>query len=241
MEVILIEPVRKLGNVGDIVKVKNGFARNYLIPNKKALRTTQENIAYFESKKAEIEKQNKAKLDQADKIAKAIEGSFVVVIRQAGDDGRLYGSVSALDIARGLSESSKQEVDRNQVVLNTPIKYIGIYEININLHGDINAKVNINVSRTEGEAKDAEKRFKRGEKVMEGPGTDDETKKLEEEATTKENKKAVKEENKESLEEGDKKTETSKAKKEAAKEEPVTEAEASEEKAEEKPKKKSKK
>ena len=169
MQVILIEPVRNLGNVGDVVKVKNGYARNFLLPTKKALRSTKENVAYFESRKAEIQKENEKNKDTAEKIASAINGSFVALTRQAGEDGRLFGSVTSLDIAREISADGKNNVDRKQVILLTPIKYIGIYEIPVHLHADVTAKINVNIARSSTEAKDAEKRFKRGERVMEGP------------------------------------------------------------------------
>lgn len=191
MEVILIEPVRKLGNVGDVVKVKNGFARNYLIPTNKALRSTKENVALFEAKKAEFEKKNKENQSAAEKAAKAIEGKFVALTRQAGEDGRLYGSVTALDIARGLQEAGNKEIEKNQVTLNTPIKYIGVYEIEVHLHTEVIATINVNVARSATEAKDAEKRFKAGEKVMEGPDAEAEAK---EAATSKQQEKEAKEE-----------------------------------------------
>src|SRR5688572_29709093 len=121
MEIILLEPVKKLGNVGDVVRVRNGFERNFLIPGKKAIRATESNRKLFEARKADIEKDNAKKLAEAEKIAKKVNSAIFTVIRQAGDDGRLYGSVTAKDISDGLNAAGHTEVDRRQVVLNTPI------------------------------------------------------------------------------------------------------------------------
>jgi len=176
MQVILLEQMRKLGNAGELVEVKGGYARNYLIPNKKALRATKDNVSYFESKKAEIEKENKKKLDEATAIAKKIEGAIVALVRQAGEDGRLYGSVNAADIAKTATETTKQEIDRKQITLHNPIKYIGVHSIEISLFGTVVAHVNVNIARTADEAKDQESRFKKGEIVMEGPAAEAEKK-----------------------------------------------------------------
>jgi len=159
MEVILLEPVNKLGNAGDIVEVKNGYARNFLIPQGKVLRANNENKAEFEARRAEIEKQNKEKQEVAEKECKKIDNKFVVIIRQAGEDGRLFGSVTAKDIAEALKELFKVEVKRNQVNLNKPIKSLGVYTEDVVIHGNVIAKVNINVSRSDDEAKEAEKEF----------------------------------------------------------------------------------
>jgi len=169
MQVILLEQIRRLGNTGDVVKVKDGFARNYLIPSNKAIRATKDNISYFESKKSEIEKENKKKLDEALKLSGKISGAVVSVVRQAGEDGRLFGSVSAADISNALIEQKKESIDRKQVVLQNPIKYIGVHEIELSLYADATATVHVNVARSASEAKDAAARFARGEIVMEGP------------------------------------------------------------------------
>ena len=169
MQIILLEQVKKLGNTGDVVSVKNGYARNYLIPNKKAMRATKDNIAYFEVKKKEIEAADKAKTSDAEKASKKIDGNIITLIQQAGEDGRLYGSVNANDIAKALSEKSSESINRKQVVLHAPIKYMGVYTVEVDLYGTIIANVHVNIARSEGEAKDAETRFKRGEEVMEGP------------------------------------------------------------------------
>lgn len=230
MQVILIEPVRNLGKVGDVVKVRGGFARNYLLPQKKALRSTKDNIAYFESRKAEIEKENASKHAESEKIAKALEGSFVALIRQAGEDGRLYGSATALDIAREISERGKGEIDRKQVYLSKPIKYIGVYDVELHLHGELTAKINVNIARSDTEAKDAEKRVKRGEKVMEGPDGEEALKQAAaeaEEKATKTEKKTEKKEKTEAKTEEEapaaEEKEEKKAKKKAEKKEEVSE------------------
>ncbi len=174
MQVILLEQIKKLGNVGDMVTVKGGYGRNFLIPGKKALRATKDNIAYFESKKAEIEKANKEKLAEAQKVLGKIGGTVVSLIQQAGEDGRLYGSVSAGDIARQLSEDTKEEVIRSQVVLHAPIKYIGVHDVEIDLHAEAVAVVHVNIARSGSEAKDAAAKFAKGYRVMEGPGAETE-------------------------------------------------------------------
>jgi large subunit ribosomal protein L9 len=159
MEIILLEPVNKLGNAGDIVEVKNGYARNFLIPQGKVLRANKENKAEFEARRAEIEKANKAKQEEAEKEQKKIDGKFIVVIRQAGEDGRLFGSVNAKDIAESLESDFDVKVKRNQINLNRPIKSLGIFPEDIVIHGNVIAKVSINVARSADEAKDAEKEF----------------------------------------------------------------------------------
>lgn len=159
MEVILLEPINKLGNAGDIVDVKNGYARNFLIPQGKVLRANNENKAEFEARRAEIEKQNKEKQDAAEKEQAKINNKFIVVVRQAGEDGRLFGSVAAKDIADSLKEEYGVEVKRNQINLNKPIKYVGVFTEDVVIHGNVIAKVNVNVARSVDEAKEAEKEF----------------------------------------------------------------------------------
>ncbi len=176
MQIILLEPVRKLGAVGDVVKVKNGYARNFLLPNKKALRATEENIAYFEVKKKEIQAANNDKIAIATKVAKKIEKAVVTLVQQAGEDGRLYGSVNAVDISEALTTQVGVEISRKQVVLHAPIKYIGVHTVEVALHGDMVVKVHPNVARSEDDAKSAAQRFAKGEKVMEGPGADEDKK-----------------------------------------------------------------
>lgn len=156
MEIILIERMANLGNIGDKVKVKDGYARNFLIPQKKALRATKSNIAYFEAKRAEIEARNAEQRTEAEKAAKGLDNVSVVLIRQASEDGRLYGSVSARDIAAALAEK-KHDVQRSHVELNTVIKEIGIYPVKIALHPEVVVDVKVNVARSESEAEAAAK------------------------------------------------------------------------------------
>lgn len=158
MEVILLESVEKLGNVGDVVNVKNGYARNFLIPQGKVLRATNENKKEFEARKAEIEKKNAEKREAAEKEAKKIEGKFVTIIRQAGEDGRLYGSVSSRDIAEGIVGLGF-EVKRSQISLNQPIKYVGVHVEKLVLHAEVIVDINVNVARSEDEAEQAKKDF----------------------------------------------------------------------------------
>ena len=154
MEIVLLEKIEGHGNIGDVVKVKNGFARNYLFPLKKALRATKENIAFFESKKSEIEKKNIEAINDASVIANKVNGLSLVVIRSAGDSGHLYGSVSSKDIASLLSIKGIQ-IDNKCIHIDNPIKEIGIYKLKVVLHADVKAEITINVARTEDEASKA--------------------------------------------------------------------------------------
>ena len=151
MEVILLERVEKLGAIGDVVKVKNGFARNYLLPNKKALRANEANRKLFEANRARIEEENAVKRSDAEKDAKSVEGKTVKLIRQASNVGHLYGSVSARDIAEAL-ESAGSKVAKSQVVLDRPIKAIGVHEVKIALHPEVAVTVKVNVARSPEEA-----------------------------------------------------------------------------------------
>ncbi len=151
MQVILLERVERLGNMGETVKVKDGFARNFLLPRGKALRASAKNLEKFEAQRAELEVKNAAAVEAAKTDAEKLDGSSFVLIRQAGESGQLYGSVSTRDIAAAASETGIA-VTRNHVVLPDPIKTIGIYEVRIALHGEVSAKVQINVARTQDEA-----------------------------------------------------------------------------------------
>lgn len=155
MQVILLEKIGKLGNLGDVVKVKDGFARNFLLPKSKAIRATEESIKEFETKKAEVEKQNKANIKEAEAIAKKVDSSNLVFISQAGDDGRLYGSIGSKEISKKISGDFSVEISAPQVILGGKIKDIGIYQISLRLHPEVEATVNINVSRSEEEARAA--------------------------------------------------------------------------------------
>ena len=157
MDIILLEPIRKLGKAGDVVKVKPGFARNFLLPQSKALYATKANIAEFEAKKDDIEKTNKERHDEASAAAKKVNGKAVILTSQAGEDNRLYGSITANDIAKAVSEQFSIELDRKQIILTDTIKYIGIYDISVQLHADIEVTLGVNVARSESEAREAAK------------------------------------------------------------------------------------
>ena len=160
MEVILLERVAKLGQMGEVVRVKNGFARNFLLPKGKALRATKENRERFEGMKGDLEARNTELRGDAEKTSKKIDGKSVVVLRQAGESGNLYGSVSSRDIAILLSDDSLT-VTRNQVVLNAPIKLIGSYKVPVALHPEVEVSVTVIVARSADEAE----RVQRGENV----------------------------------------------------------------------------
>lgn len=151
MEVILLERVEKLGQIGDVVTVKNGFARNYLLPNKKALRANESNKKLFEANRAKIEAENADRRSDAEKAAKSVEGKTVQLIRQASNTGQLYGSVSARDIVEAL-EADGAKVTKSQVVLDRPIKAIGMHEVRVVLHPEVTASVKVNVARSPEEA-----------------------------------------------------------------------------------------
>ena len=151
MDVILLERVEKLGAIGDVVTVKNGFARNYLLPNKKALRANESNRKLFEAKRAEIETDNANKRTEAEAASKGIEGKTVKLIRQASNTGQLYGSVSARDIVDAL-DADGAKVTKSQVVLDRPIKAIGLHEVRIALHPEVSVAIKVNVARSPEEA-----------------------------------------------------------------------------------------
>jgi large subunit ribosomal protein L9 len=151
MEVILLERVEKLGAIGDVVTVKNGFARNYLLPNKKALRANESNKKVFEANRAKIEADNADKRAEAERSASGVEGKTVQLIRQASNVGALYGSVSARDIVEAL-EGQGAKVTKSQVVLDRPIKALGVHEVRIALHPEVSVTVKVNVARSPEEA-----------------------------------------------------------------------------------------
>src|SRR5215210_2425500 len=151
MEVILLERVEKLGAIGDVVRVKDGFARNYLLPRKKALRANETNRKLFEANRARIEQDNEARRTDAQEAAKGVDGKSVKLIRQASNVGHLYGSVSARDIAEAL-EGVGATVAKSQVVLDHPIKAIGVHEVKIALHPEVAVTVKVNVARSPEEA-----------------------------------------------------------------------------------------
>jgi len=151
MEVILLERVEKLGAIGDVVRVKDGFARNYLLPRKKALRANEANRKVFEANRSKIEEDNANRRSDAEKASKGVDGKSVQLIRQASNVGHLYGSVSARDIAEAL-EGAGAHVAKSQVVLDRPIKAIGMHEVKIALHPEVSVTVKVNVARSPEEA-----------------------------------------------------------------------------------------
>ncbi len=158
MEVILLEHVEKLGKMGDKVNVKNGYARNYLLPQNKALRATEANVAFFEKQKAELEAHNKALFEKASEKAEALKGFKAVLIRQAAETGQLYGSVTIRDIAAAINEAG-YDVERRYVFLEKPIKDLGVYQVKLNLHPEVSQTILVNVARTADEATKQEKAF----------------------------------------------------------------------------------
>lgn len=156
MEVILTEPIRKLGTIGEVVKVKRGFALNYLIPTKKALRATEENKKVFEKRLEELTEKNNQLKQEAQAIADQMDGSFIIMIRQAGDDGRLYGSVTTKDIAASLNNKfSNEALNASKIDLDYPIKTTGLHQIQVNIHSEVTITVKVNVARSETEANEA--------------------------------------------------------------------------------------
>ncbi len=151
MEVILLERIERLGQMGDVVKVKPGFARNFLLPQKKALRATEENRKRFESQRSQLEVANLERRQEAEQVAGKMQGLSVVLIRQAGDAGQLYGSVNSRDIAQAVTDAGFT-TERRQVRLDTPIKALGLYDIRLDLHPEVSLQVRINVARSEEEA-----------------------------------------------------------------------------------------
>ncbi|MEO0328837.1 MAG: 50S ribosomal protein L9 [Pseudomonadota bacterium] len=151
MDVILLERIARLGQMGDTVSVKAGYARNFLLPQGKALRANNANKALFESQRADLEARNEERKTEAEKVSENLDGSQYVVIRSAGQTGQLYGSVSTRDIAATLVEAG-YSVNRNQVNLTTPIKVIGLHEFEVVLHPEVTVSITVNVARSKDEA-----------------------------------------------------------------------------------------
>ncbi|MDE2165801.1 MAG: 50S ribosomal protein L9 [Alphaproteobacteria bacterium] len=151
MEVILLERVEKLGQMGQVVKVRPGFARNYLLPQKKALRATKENLAIFDKQRAQLEAANLARRSDAEQVAQKLSGLSVVVIRQAGESGQLYGSVTARDIAQAVTEAGFT-ISKAQVTLDKAIKTLGLYPMRVRLHPEVAVQVTVNVAQSPEEA-----------------------------------------------------------------------------------------
>jgi large subunit ribosomal protein L9 len=161
MQVVLLERVEKLGQIGDVVKVKDGFARNFLLPKKKALRATKANLAFFQTQRAQLEARNLERRKEAEQVGDKLNGKIFVLLRQAGDRGQLYGSVSPRDISEAITTGGFT-VARTQVPIDKAIKTIGLHQIAVILHPELRVPVTINVARTEDEAE----RQARGEDVL---------------------------------------------------------------------------
>ena len=161
MKVVLLERVERLGAIGDVVQVKDGFARNFLLPRQKALRATTSNLKVFEAERGQIETRNAEARAAAERNGAKLEGESYVLIRQAGEGGQLYGSVSGRDVADVIVETGAR-VERSQVVLDRPIKTVGVHEIKLRLHPEVTVTVRINIARSPDEAD----RQARGENVI---------------------------------------------------------------------------
>jgi large subunit ribosomal protein L9 len=151
MQIILLERIGRLGQMGDVVKVRDGFARNFLLPQGKALRATKENMTRFETERSQLEASNLNRRQEAEAVAKKLNGLSFVVIRQAGDTGQLYGSVSTRDISDAVTAGGFT-IDRVQVLLDRPIKNLGLHDVRVSLHPEVEIKVAVNVARTQEEA-----------------------------------------------------------------------------------------
>jgi large subunit ribosomal protein L9 len=147
IELILLERVEKLGQMGQIVKVRPGYARNFLLPRKKALRATKDNLAYFETRRAQLEASNLSRKSDAGAVGEKLQGLHVVLIRQAGESGQLYGSVSARDIAEAVTAAGFT-VDKRQIVLDRPIKNLGLHALRVMLHPEVSVSVTANVAQS---------------------------------------------------------------------------------------------
>ena len=152
MEIILLERIEKLGGIGDVVSVKDGYARNYLLPNKKALRSNNANRAVFEANRAKIEADNAARRGDAEGASKSVEGVQVVLIRQSSNSGQLYGSVSVRDIVDALHDAGHKIVSKAMIVLERPIKTLGVFDVKVSLHPEVAVNIQINVARSPEEA-----------------------------------------------------------------------------------------
>jgi len=200
MEIILLERIDKLGKMGDVVNVKNGYARNYLFPQKKALRKTADNMKAFEAKRAEYEAINAKLKADAEKLAKDIKGLSVTIIRQAAETGQLYGSVTGRDICEAIAEKGFN-VERRHIELNAPFKVMGVFDITLRLHPDVEQTIRLNIARSEAEAQKAAHKASKAAKAKEeaaAPVVEEEVKAseaeapVEEKAEKKEPKKATK-------------------------------------------------
>lgn len=164
MDVILLERVEKLGQMGDLVRVRDGYARNFLLPKGKAMRATEDNKKVFENRRAELEARNLELKKEAEAVGKKLNGESFIILRSAGESGQLYGSVSSRDIAETLSEGGFK-TDKNQIYLDKPVKTLGLFEQRVQLHPEVIVEVTINVARSQDEAE----RQARGENVLATP------------------------------------------------------------------------
>ena len=214
MEIILLERIDRLGQMGDVVNVKNGYARNYLFPQKKALRKTADNMKAFEAKRAEYEAMNAKLKADAEKLAQDLKGLSVTIIRQAAETGQLYGSVTGRDICEAIAEKGFT-VERRHVELNTPFKVMGVFDVVLKLHPDVEQTVRVNIARSEAEAQRAAQKASKAAKAAkaakeaaeaiaeEAPKAEEavaEEPKAEKKAAKKTTKKAAKEEKVETTE-----------------------------------------
>jgi large subunit ribosomal protein L9 len=151
LDVILLERVENLGQMGQVVKVRPGYARNFLLPQKKALRATKANLTYFDTQRAQLEAQNLTRKSEAEHVAATLGDLSVIIIRQAGENGQLYGSVSARDISDAVTQAGFT-ITRGQVVLDKPIKTLGVYSLRVVLHPEVSVQVNANVAQSAEEA-----------------------------------------------------------------------------------------
>jgi large subunit ribosomal protein L9 len=161
MKVILLERVERLGSLGDTVTVKDGFARNFLLPRAKALRATAANLQVFEAQKAQIVARNDKDRELAEKAGEALDGTSYILVRQAGESGQLYGSVNGRDVADAVNAEGGK-IERAQVILDKPIKTLGVHAVKVRLHAEVTVTVNLNIARTQDEAE----RQARGENVV---------------------------------------------------------------------------
>ena len=171
MEIILLEKIERLGQMGDIVNVKNGYARNYLLPQKKALRKTKDNLALFEAKRKEYEAYNLKLKTEAEALAEKMKNLSVVIIRQAAETGQLYGSVTMRDVCDAVREAGFK-VERSQIDLAQPFKNLGIFDVRLSLHPDVSQTVRVNIARSEDDAK---RSFKKKAEVEAKAATEQET------------------------------------------------------------------
>ena len=165
VDVILLERVAKLGQMGDIVRVKSGFARNFLIPQNKALRATERNKADFAERKVQIEADNLQQRSEAEQVAERLEGTQIVLLRQASESGQLYGSVSSKDIAAALAKEGFS-TNARQVQMNDRFKMLGVFDLQIALHPEVLSGIKLNIAKTEDEAEQQWSRYQKGEPVL---------------------------------------------------------------------------